>query len=297
MNLDHRLITLRSRRFPGICDLSLQLVRACPGVLLGGLLLGAVPLAVLNHLVAGFVSGASGGGSADPAAGWLHLGLVVLESQLGTVFVTAWLGRAMFAGKSGLWAAVQDVWQRLLPLLWVSLVLRPVGPLLAAFCVWLAWGAGAGEGSGAVRWMQVFGLIALVVRLMRPFAVEIVVLEKTPLLDIGGRADVVGYSRRSRNLHHFAPGTVFARSLASAAVLGPLLLSVYGSWLFLDQAFSVGLGQSPAACQILWVISLWMVAGYAAVVRFVSYVDLRVRQEGWDTELRIRSEAMRYATP
>jgi hypothetical protein len=33
-----------------------------------------------------------------------------------------------------------------------------------------------------------------------------------------------------------------------------------------------------------------MVAGYFAVVRFLAYVDLRIRREGWEVELVMRAE-------
>ena len=39
-----------------------------------------------------------------------------------------------------------------------------------------------------------------------------------------------------------------------------------------------------------WIAALWIIAGYAAVVRFLSYIDIRIRQEGWAVELRVRAE-------
>src|SRR5690606_15708634 len=38
---------------------------------------------------------------------------------------------------------------------------------------------------------------------------------------------------------------------------------------------------------------LWMAAGYMAVVRFLNYLDLRIRHEGWEVELRLRAEYVR----
>jgi len=42
-------------------------------------------------------------------------------------------------------------------------------------------------------------------------------------------------------------------------------------------------------------LSMWIVAGYFTVVRFLSYLDLRIRREGWEVELRVRAEAARMA--
>ena len=40
-------------------------------------------------------------------------------------------------------------------------------------------------------------------------------------------------------------------------------------------------------------IAMWTVASYFTVVRFLSYLDLRIRREGWEVELRMRTEAAR----
>ncbi|HXT57762.1 MAG TPA: hypothetical protein VN699_03965, partial [Pirellulales bacterium] len=39
--------------------------------------------------------------------------------------------------------------------------------------------------------------------------------------------------------------------------------------------------------------AIWLVVGYFAVVRFLSYLDLRIRTEGWEVELIMRAEAAR----
>jgi hypothetical protein len=45
----------------------------------------------------------------------------------------------------------------------------------------------------------------------------------------------------------------------------------------------------------IYPLSLWMVAGFMTVVRFLGYLDLRIRHEGWETELLLRAEASRLA--
>ena len=42
-------------------------------------------------------------------------------------------------------------------------------------------------------------------------------------------------------------------------------------------------------------LALWITAMYLTVVRFLSYLDLRIRYEGWEVELRMRAEANRMA--
>ena len=42
-------------------------------------------------------------------------------------------------------------------------------------------------------------------------------------------------------------------------------------------------------------LTMWLVAGYLSVVRFLSYLDLRIRHEGWEVELRMRAEGAQLA--
>ncbi len=39
--------------------------------------------------------------------------------------------------------------------------------------------------------------------------------------------------------------------------------------------------------------AMWIVAGYYAVVRFLSYLDLRIRREGWEPVRRQRQPEAR----
>jgi hypothetical protein len=40
-------------------------------------------------------------------------------------------------------------------------------------------------------------------------------------------------------------------------------------------------------------LSLWIVVCYFTIVRFLTYLDLRIRREGWEVELRMRAERAR----
>ena len=37
-------------------------------------------------------------------------------------------------------------------------------------------------------------------------------------------------------------------------------------------------------------VSAWLVAGFCAVVRFLMYIDIRIRQEGWAVQLKFMTE-------
>jgi hypothetical protein len=40
---------------------------------------------------------------------------------------------------------------------------------------------------------------------------------------------------------------------------------------------------------------LWAVVGFTTVLRFLSYLNLRIRREGWDVELQVRAERARLS--
>ena len=43
-------------------------------------------------------------------------------------------------------------------------------------------------------------------------------------------------------------------------------------------------------------LAMWLVAMYFTVVRYLCYLDLRIRHEGWEVELRLRAEGVRLAS-
>ena len=42
-------------------------------------------------------------------------------------------------------------------------------------------------------------------------------------------------------------------------------------------------------------LALWIVVAYFTVVRFLGYLDLRIRREGWEVELIMRAERARLS--
>ena len=44
-------------------------------------------------------------------------------------------------------------------------------------------------------------------------------------------------------------------------------------------------------------LAFWIVAVYFSVVRFLSYLDGRIRNEGWEVELLLRAQRARLTRP
>ena len=58
--------------------------------------------------------------------------------------------------------------------------------------------------------------------------------------------------------------------------------------IFLDD-WTIGVGMFVIGAPL----SMWITAGFLTVVRFLAYLDLRIRHEGWEVELRMRAEGSR----
>jgi hypothetical protein len=44
--------------------------------------------------------------------------------------------------------------------------------------------------------------------------------------------------------------------------------------------------------EVVYPASLWIAAVYFAIVNYLSYLDLRIRREGWEVELKLRAAAL-----
>jgi len=127
----------------------------------------------------------------------------------------------------------------------------------------------------------------------RPFAAEILLLEKCPVFKSKERPNQLSYSQRSKWLHSglYVDSFLMHIGITNVAVLTALSLSlgivfltgvVVGSWrwgLWMDL--------------VLYPLVLWSVATWCTVIRFLSYMNSRIRTEGWEIELRLKAEAQR----
>ena len=124
-----------------------------------------------------------------------------------------------------------------------------------------------------------------------PHLNEVILLERNPLIARSQR--VLTIRRRSAVLHGANLGDLLVRWIGAALIGISLVLACYGTFLFVSGVFLNDWSQSRWMVQIFLPVSIWIVTGYLTVFRFLSYLDLRIRQEGWEVELRLRAEAAR----
>jgi len=292
LRFDQTYISIRKRSALEIMDLGLHVIRDYWLPLLVLLFVGAVPFALFNHWVIGWMSHEE---NADPFLGMYVLNMALLvanQSQVGTMLITHYVGQALFVGRPSIWRTIQSVVSASPGLFWLHGVLRMV-------LIVLLYGMGILREVpprmdiliGPMVFLFLLVAVGLLVRAFRPFASEILLLEKTPLRANGNKQ--ISYSRRSRSLHAPASSELFGRFLLQSGFACLLLLTIYLSLVSVDSIFSIHSGEGAPQVRFYWPLSLWVVAGMMAVVRFLSYIDIRIRQEGWAVELRMRAEAVR----
>lgn len=291
MQLDRTRISVRERSGIEILDMALHVIRAYFRPWWQSMLLGALPFMLLNSLVLW-------GLWINPDDDfpwryvWLMSLLIFIEAPAASAVLTTYLGAAVFEEGISVRKAAKEALDRWPQMLWCQGVVRGVIPALVL--------VGISRQTEDVNWfidafvMVLLTLYVMALRAFRPFINEIVLLERNPLRAKSPQAITAG--KRSKYLHDPSAGdlvvrwmgsSIVATLLAFAAVQMMIVTSgvLFGywrwGWFMLHVGFPLG---------------LWIAVSFMSVVRFLNYLDLRIRHEGWEVELRLRAEAVRMAT-
>lgn len=288
VQLDKTRIVIRERGFLEIMDLALAVIRGHAWPLLAAWLAGTVPLSLLNHALLRDALWSTELEFEAPAGYVWHLIiLMAAEIPLATSLVTLYLGQAMFEEQPTMGHVLRLFWGRLGQLCWVQGVLRGGGAALAV----LLFLAGAHPALiGVVEFFLVLFWLAFWV--LWPYLNEVLLLERNPLRKARGGTSTLA---RAWSMHSYAAADLIGRWLASVIVGGLLLYSLWMSLVVL-RLYVVNEIEFDAVVYAVFVpLATWTVVGYFAVVRFLSYLDLRIRSEGWEVELAMRAEGARIA--
>ena len=268
MQLDKTRVAIRERSFVDILDLALAVLREHAGPLCLAWLAGVVPISILNQwlLSDSFVRGAFD--YSDLPWHLFRLSLLVCwELPLATAPITLYLGQALFVEQPSTARLAKDFFSSLPQMILYQVVLR-----------------------GVLIWMVITIPVLFV---GWPYLSEIMLLERNPWR----KRSPVGTSTltRSSNMHSRNRGELLNRWLGSL-LLGTLLVFVFWRSIWFLVRVVAGQLEDVTSEYTVWLpAALWLVLGYFAIVRFLSYLDLRIRAEGWEVELLLRAEAARLA--
>ena len=127
----------------------------------------------------------------------------------------------------------------------------------------------------------------------RPFASEILLLERCPFRKPKGRPDQLAYGQRSRWLHSSLYNELFGVHIGVTIIEVFTALSISMSLMFmvgvLTGSWIWGVWMDLFLCPM----TIWTVATWGAVIRFLLYMNSRIRTEGWEIELLFKAEAQR----
>jgi hypothetical protein len=290
MQLDKTRIAIHERGAIDTFDLTLHVIRAFAPRLIPALLLGILPFMLLDYFLVGWMDEQLDFEVEGPPFRylWNYTMLVFFQGPAATILGVAYLGGAVFRHDKKVWEVVRDVMRVLPGFFLCQIFLR--GTLLATVMPLFYTAEPNGLLEGFVLVMM--GIYVGFMRGLRPFINEIVVLERNPLWPQANHPMTV--NRRSSFLHTPSGGDLFAQWLGSILVAVALTGMIFSSLYMLNM---IMVGQTnplnPFCLHVLYPISVWTVVAYMGVARFMSYLDLRIRQEGWEVELLVKAESAR----
>jgi hypothetical protein len=290
MQFDRTTISVRERSVLSIADISLHVIRDHIRPLLFTFGLLFVPLMLLNYLLVGWMADPQYGNEMMFRYSWNMLLLILIESQLATVFVTYYLGHALFGERIELRKMLVEVLRISPRIFWCHGVVRGIFAVWALYVILLL--TGEGYFNGWIELLIVPGIVfyALILRAVRPFITELLTLEKNPFRAVD--LETMTLHRRSSRLHSPVSAELFGRAVGNALWATLLGLAFFGSALTAWNMVARVDSSSFVLNMIAFPLAIWFAAGSVFVNRFLSYLDIRTRQEGWSVELKLKAEAM-----
>ena len=285
MQFDQTSIAIRERSNLEIYDLAaIVMVRHIRPIMVL-LLLNALPFALLDYYLVGWVTDVSFSYGFSTLYYTMMLALIATQAQLGTCLITIFMGRVMFMEEHSVRAVLRLFFKRLPYFLFSQGILR-----LALFAVLLAWVTPHEEGPQIAGFW--FGLImiaatGILVRSLRPYLPEVIFLEQTPLKKKG---DLPSLSERSKNLHSLASYSIMWQFILMRVTVPLMLFAVHSVFIMLDSMLSIRANSEQSLQPFYLLASGWFVAAFFAVVQFLMYINVRIRQEGWAVQLKFMTE-------
>ena len=256
MAVERTLIRVRERGYFDQLDLGLVVVRRLAWPLLAAAALGIAPFFVLNAYLLPSLNEES----------YFYIPVILgLELPFATAPITLVLGRRMFGERAGIGGTARTLLQTSVPMVLYQGILRGI---LLLFCF--------------------LGIFIIPSRLA--FVNEVILLERGRWRDVFSRCSALCGDRSGDLVVRAVAQLIFLAAFTLAfswccAVLWEGLVS-NESWQEFGEDVNAT-GFNPHIVQL----GFWLGATFFAVARFLAYIDQRIRLEGWEVELRLRSVA------
>lgn len=305
MQFDKTHIQIRNRTESELLDISLHVFRRFPVQIVTSFLVLAIPLLLINDLLLSHVLtiefNATQYGSQSIVETefttsdlhftmyiYLQIVLIITLAPIASILSTMMLSKLIFNEKPTIKGLIRSTrscfWNIVLAFGFRRGVFIMIGLLLLLFDY------GQDTRQIVLTFYTLTFIFILLVRGNRPYTLEIILLER-PGRD-SGQGMTLG--QRSKMLHTATGGNVLGRSMFGLLVGILFSLCLYGAITFFSMSLFTESGtieSSVFAARWIFPISCWLAVCYTSVVRFMNYIDTRILTEGWEAELKIRSEA------
>lgn len=260
MQIDQARVAICERSWVDNLDLALHVLRSGGVPLLLTTLAGVLPMVGLNYLFVDWLY--SGGLYEDTGLGFFLTNalLVMTEAPLATAPLTLFLGQALFVERPNSRKIFRDFLECLPQMFLLQGVLRLL--LIVPFVTWI------------------------IPYIIWPYLSEVILLERNPLV---GRQGQISTRMRNSNLHRMNSSEFLKRGFLTL-FLAPMLVAAV--WVTQSMLLEALFGYEPGwPGQVLAMQgSLWVVTVFFTAARFLSYLDQRIRSEGWEVELFLRAQ-------
>ncbi len=267
MQFDQMRIAVRERSYLELLDLALVVIRAHAGAWVALSLLGLLPFAAFNYWLLDLADLEYDIEPFPFGYVFWYLVLVAWQMPLASSLVTLYLGQVMFQDQPDWRRLRRDLLGSLFQLILVQVFCRAI--------------------------MLLFMFTIFVLYVAAPYMNEVILLERNPLR--AGRSQHISTFKRCTRLHEFSLGELFGRWLAALSFGTCWVVALWATLRWGRQIFTDKLELDQYSFTILFPAALWFVISYFNVVRFLSYLDIRIRTEGWEVELLLRAEAAKLA--
>jgi hypothetical protein len=289
MLINQTEISIRERGKRELFDLALHVARRHFAPLVGAIICGVLPFAAINAWVLSGIpedmyGDLYGTDTRIEYVTYMTL-LVFIEAPLATSLMTLYLGQVLFRSRPTARQLFRDFLSCSPQLIWYQGIIRLVAVALVAAAL-NRWDDYDGFPEFLIWCVAIWGLL---VRGTRPYLSEVILLERNPRR--ASKATAMTTSRRNAALHAGFGGDSFVQMIGAGLLA---FLAVGSLWLtlaYFRAMFFNALEFDRASLTVLLPIALWITVWFLAIVRFLGYLDLRIRREGWEVELRVRAEA------
>jgi hypothetical protein len=307
MQLDKTHIQIRNRNENELLDIALHVISRFPVQIFLSFALIAIPLLVLNNLLIGHILTLDYNlafqmrtsiveetyTSSDISYKTflvLQVILIIIEAPLASILSTVMLSKLIFNEAPTL-SSITKIGLQSAGRIFGSLGLKR-GILFIVLLAALMRTPDSVSRGFTLATIIISFLVFIWVRGARPFILEIILLEQSD----DETSNKMSLKQRSSMLHTTVGGNVFGRSIYGLVVGCCLAICLHGCLAFLAVNLFTETGTMEhldLTARWIFPIACWFAVLYTSVVRFLNYLDTRILLEGWEAELKIRSEAMR----